>query len=303
MTKSCRICLRPTSEGDDHPHCLKHLFGRPERPPIDVDPANLHWFGQEMAGRTSVSGVQRKVSLGWSHKHLRVAAGRASYLLKPAEGIYPCLPENEHLTMRLAELAGLPVPAFGLVPLSDGRLAYLVKRFDRRGHGRRIAMEDFCQLAELPPAEKYQGSAEQCLKLLRRFSSAPGVDAAWLFRQFLFAWWVGNGDLHRKNLALLCPSNSEARLSPVYDLVNTAILIPGDQLALTVRGKRANLGRREWLDLGSDFGLPIKLVERELQRLSALLESAVELVNASFLSADLKVSYRDQLAQQSHLLC
>ena len=302
MAEPCRLCLGPTEDGAEHPACLRRLFGRPQRPPIEVDPANLHWFGQEMAGRTSVSGVQRKVSLGWSHKHLRVVAGRSSYLLKPAESAYPSLPENEHLSMKLAELAGFEAPPCGLVPLRDGNLAYLVKRFDRRGHGRRLAMEDFCQLAGLPPAEKYQGSAEQCLKLVRRHSTAPGVDAALLFRLFLFAWWIGNGDLHRKNLALLCPDAQTARLAPVYDLVNTAILIPEDSLALTVRSKRSRLDRADWRSFGADGGLPEKLVAKELDRLPALLDAALAFVQASFLPGRLRAAYAEQLRARSTVL-
>ena len=64
-------------------------------------------------------------------------------------------------------------------------------------------MEDFCQLAELPPGAKYDASAEQCGRLVKRYASEPLVELLRLYRQLLFAWWVGNGDLHLKNLALL----------------------------------------------------------------------------------------------------
>ncbi len=35
-------------------------------------------------------------------------------------------------------------------------------------------------------------------------------------------------------------------MSPLYDLVSTAILIPGDLLALPVNGKQSNLRRKDF---------------------------------------------------------
>jgi len=95
------------------------------------------------------------------------------------------------------------VPPSALVELSDGTLALVVRRFDRIHDGGKLAMEDFCQLAELPPSGKYDGSAERRGKLVARFASEPLLDLLRLYRQFVFTWWVGNGDLHLKNLALL----------------------------------------------------------------------------------------------------
>ena len=160
---ACLICLgemgRRPALGAYHRDCLQRLFGAATIPEIDVEIAKLHTVGLAMVGRTSLSGVQRKVSLGLSadRKTLQVALGAQRYILKPQTETYPSLPENEHVTMRLAELAGLEIPPCGLFRLKDDSTAYLVLRFDRTPEGRKLRQEDFCQLAQKSPKEKYDG--------------------------------------------------------------------------------------------------------------------------------------------------
>ena len=98
-----------------------------------------------MVGRQSLSGVQRKISVSVStdKQTLQVALGRSQYILKPQAGTYPELPQNELLTMRIAELAGVQVPACGLIGLADNSIAFLVRRFDRLADGTKQRQEDF----------------------------------------------------------------------------------------------------------------------------------------------------------------
>ena len=181
-------------------------------------------FFRTIHGVVTLSGVQKKIALELDGTTFRIAVGGSRFLLKPQIAEYPQFPENEHLTLKLAALFGIPAAAAGLVRLRDDSLALLVRRFDRADDGGKIAMEDFCQLAALLPGDKYQGSAELCARILRQFSSAPPLDLLALYRQLLFSWWTGNGDVHLKNLALLDRDRGAHRLSPGYDLVNTAVV-------------------------------------------------------------------------------
>ena len=201
---SCAATL-DESAGRYHATCLRVLFGTERLPKIDVDLARLHTLALAMVGRASVSGMQRKLSvqLDSTRATLQIAMANGRYLLKPQAGTFPNLPENEWVTQRLAALVGIEVPPSALVELPDDTWAYVVRRFDRLEDGRKLAMEDFCQLAELPPSGKYDGSAERCGKFVQQFTSEPLVEQLRLYRQFVFTWWVGNGDLHLKNLALL----------------------------------------------------------------------------------------------------
>ncbi|MBM4000688.1 MAG: HipA domain-containing protein [Planctomycetes bacterium] len=58
-----------------------------------------------------------------------------------------------------------------LVGSADSGIAAVCRR-----EGRKLRQEDFCQLAELSPKEKYDGSAELCVRLLRKYASEPLIE-------------------------------------------------------------------------------------------------------------------------------
>ncbi|MEZ6038696.1 MAG: HipA domain-containing protein [Planctomycetota bacterium] len=283
-----------------HEHCLEQLFGVGQLPDIDIDTARLHTLALAMVGRASISGVQKKLSLRLDDKRctLQIAVDGAQFVFKPQAGTFPHLPENEWLTQRLAALVGIDVPPCALLALRDGTLAYVVRRFDR-ADDRKLAMEDFCQLAELAPGAKYSASAEQCGKLVRRYASEPLIELLRLYRQFVFAWWVGNGDMHLKNLALLRHADGRWRLSPAYDQLNTRLVLPDDQQALPVCGKRDNLKTETLRELAERFGIGSKAAERVLREFRDALPTALERVEDAPLPAEMRVVYAATLRQRS----
>lgn len=299
MAERCLACTRPTdADVEMHPACSRALFGVARVPTNEIDPGHLYLFGQEMAGRTTLSGVQQKVSLGWHQKSLRVRATTSAFILKPQSSTYPELPQNEHACLRIARLCGIDVAENGLVRLRDGSLALVVRRFDR-DDDRRLPMEDFAQLSGKLPREKYDGSAELCSRVVRSYSSEPGVDQQRLFRRILVSWWIGNGDLHLKNLSLLTQTRGAPRLSPAYDLLSTRLVIANDPLALPVQGKRSNLDRADWLSFATYCGLPVRQAESELERLIAVTEDVRTFVADSFLGTEFKAALLDVLAASS----
>ncbi|MFT7463611.1 MAG: serine/threonine-protein kinase HipA [Pseudohongiellaceae bacterium] len=293
---SCAQAL-PTGEQRYHEFCLLALFDTKVLPAIHVDMAKLHTLALAMVGRVSVSGVQRKLSLHLdaTRSTLQIVGGPGGYLLKPPAGTFPHLPENEWTTQCLAALVGLAVPPCALVALPDDSWAYIVRRFDRLPDGTKLAMEDFCQLSELPPCGKYDGSAEQCAKHVRRFASEPLIDLLRLYRQFVFTWWVGNGDLHLKNFALLRNAHGRWSLSPAYDQLNTGLVIPGDTLALPICGKSDRLKPKTWDELATRFGIGMKAARRVRDELRDHVNDAVALVEASPLPAEMRAGYAEQL--------
>src|SRR5205807_741367 len=98
--------------------------------------------------------------------------------------------------------------------------------------------------------EKYDGSAELCIRLLRKYASEPLIEVSKLYRLLLFVWWAGNGDMHLKNFSVLASSGGLQRLSPAYDLLCTRLVISDDPLALPVLGKRDKVTRKTWVELG-----------------------------------------------------
>ncbi len=302
---ACPLSLRELTPGESFDRdAAVRLFGVAQLPSIDVELAKLQSVALAMIGTTTLSGAQRKLSVGLdtARMTLRVSAAGRQFILKPPTDRFAHLPANEHVTMRLAALAGLTVPEHGLLALADGALAYLVARFDRPPNGGKLAVEDFCSLALRHPADKYSGSAELCARIVRRFASEPALALRDLFRQFLFAWWSGNGDLHLKNLALWRDREGQVGLSPAFDLVNTRLLLPADRLALTIGGKSDHLTIGDWRKFGAYCGLSSRVTSDVATSIAYAAKEAPGLIARSFLPEADKAAYVALLAERGQVV-
>jgi serine/threonine-protein kinase HipA len=303
----CLICLgdiEPAADTTYHGRCVRQLFGTATVPAIDLEMAKLHTVALAMVGRVSLSGIQRKISLGLTtdRRTLQVAVGRHRYILKPQTDVYPALPENEHVTMKIAQLVGIDVPPCGLVRLRDGSVAFITERFDRPREGGKLRQEDFCQLAEKPPKDKYDGSGELCARLVRKYASEPGIEIWRLYRLLLCSWWSGNGDMHLKNFSLLADRDGRHQLSPAYDLLATRLVIPDDPLALPIGGKRDGLVADDWRRFAEYCRLPERAALRIHREIIGATDGAMSLLTRSMLPDDLKEAYRAVLRERTGVL-
>jgi serine/threonine-protein kinase HipA len=207
-----------------------------------------------------------------------------THILKPAGTAgFEMLPIVEWLCLELARAAGFDTPDAALIEMPDGMPpALVVERFDvRRGveDRRRLAMEDFCSILDLPISAKYDGTIERMARALRPLSTDPAADLDTLFRRAVFAWLIADGDMHLKNLAVLkiaeagAKSFTSVRFAPLYDAVTTRVF-PGlgsDRMALKLNGKDDRLTRQDFLSLARTIGLPVGEAEEGLGELAARL--------------------------------
>ena len=112
---------------------FKKVFGLARAPIIRLSLQDIPRKAQEMVGKMSISGVQPKLSvkLDKTQAELIPIGGDGEYILKPQTQPFPYTPENENCCMDIAENVGIEVPPHCLLPLTDGSLAYIIKRFDR----------------------------------------------------------------------------------------------------------------------------------------------------------------------------
>jgi serine/threonine-protein kinase HipA len=255
------------------------------------------------AAKMSIQGVQPKLSA-----KLRVKKGcfeivdhGGEYILKPQSPLYPNLPENEDLTMRMAAHAGIKVPVHGLVRSRDGSWTYFIRRFDRLSRGRKLALEDFAQLSGRTRQTKYDASMEQVGAVIDRFATFPAVEKLDLLRRTLFCFLTGGEDMHLKNISLIT-RGPRVQLSPAYDLVNSTIALPRatEELALPLHGKKRNLRRTDLVDYFADecLGLKRAAVDAVLAQLAAAQPEWERLIAASFLPARLQDAYLGLLPQR-----
>ena len=297
----CLYCYKELSanETDFHKACSRQFFGSATPPLLTLNKEQLETLAKEIIVRSiAVTGVQPKLSLQLEKTRnetprLTLVGLYGDYILKPPSEQYPCLPENEDLTMHLAEAAGIRTAAHSLIRLSSGELAYITRRFDRQ-NGQKIAVEDFCQLSETLTEHKYRGSVEKIGKLVRQFTTNKGYEQQRLFELILFCYLTGNTDMHLKNYALIENTLGQYELSPAYDLLSTLLVLSDEEeSALTINGKKNRLKRTDFDSLAKTLQINEKTVAAIYQRFTKILPIWQQWIERSFLSAEMKKQYSD----------
>ncbi len=297
MKNKCLYCYNPVENGlDFHKKCALVFFGTFPAPTIDYTLDQMDELAKNIVKRRiSVPGVQPKLSMSLMKKTDKrltvVGALGGQYILKPPSDTYPEMPENEHLTMRIAETFGIPVVQSTLIRLGSGELSYITKRIDRTEDGKKIHMIDMFQITEA--FDKYKGSMEKIGKAIDSFSDYTFLDKVYYFDMTLFSFLTGNNDMHLKNFSMI-KNTSGWQLSPAYDLLNVAIILPDDteELALTLAGKRRKLKRQHFEQFGRELGLNHKQIAGTFKRFSANKSKAMSLIDQSFLSNEMKLAYK-----------
>ncbi len=230
---------------------------------------------QANALRFSLAGVQLKFSAAKDAKGgLTIPATGAggAYIIKLPSQTYAGVPENEFSMMSLARSVGIQVPAIDLVDVDAianlpdgiqklGPKAFVIERFDRLPNGELIHIEDFAQVFDVYPDDKYKKANMRSIARVLAAES-DDEDIAELVRRMTFNTLIGNGDMHLKNWSLIYPDRRNAALAPAYDFVSTIPYIPNDSAALNVSRSKsfADYSADELSHFAAKAALPEKLV-------------------------------------------
>jgi serine/threonine-protein kinase HipA len=303
----CLYCYQKLEahEQDFHAKCSKAIFGTQFAPALSLTSSELNAMASEIIKRSvAIPGVQPKISLSIQKNpadrkksRLTIVGLWGDYILKPQSERFHQLPENEDLVMHLAELAGIKTAQHTLLKTDSGQLTYISKRFDRVD-GKKLLMEDFCQLAGLLSVDKYKSSMEKAGLLIAKYSS-PSTKAADLIKYFeiaLFSFLIGNSDMHLKNFSIIKDNENQYRLSPAYDLLSSNLALPSDkeQMALHLHGKKNRIRRPDFISFGKDIGLTEAVIDKTISKFDQrMLNKFEDFVAISFLSSELKAKFID----------
>lgn len=298
----CLYCYQELSEGeiDFHPRCAKKIFGSKTVPLLPYTKDEIKQLAEQVIrSQTTLTGVQAKLSLDISTpdnqpQRFTIVGLWGRYILKPQTELFNHLPEIEDLTMHLAELAKIKIVPHSLVRFADGELSYITKRIDRDSKGEKLAMEDMCQLSQRPTEYKYKGSYEQIVKLITQYSSIPKLDAINFWEQVVFSWLTGNADMHLKNFSLFSQRKGYYSLTPGYDMVSTALVMPEDteELALTLNGKKRKIKRLDFKIAMSSSGLEEKVIDNLFAKFMKVADKWFKFIDISFLPEEMKEQYK-----------
>ena len=301
----CLFCYKElnSDEIDFHTTCSKKFFGTLTPPILPYTRAKIKELAEQIIrSQTSVTGVQPKLSLDIervnNNSRFTIVGLWGKYILKPQTEKYFQLPENEDLTMNLAEAAKIKTVPHSLIRFADGEICYITKRIDRTKNGEKLQMEDFCQLTERLTEHKYRGSHEQIAKAILKFSTVPKLDLVNFWEIVIFCFLTGNADMHLKNFSLY--KHTDFQLAPAYDLLSTALVIPEDkeELALTLNGKKNKLYRNDFETAALNSGLEQKIIENIFAKFQKIIPKWDLLINNSFLSYEMKENYKNLIQKR-----
>lgn len=250
-------------------------------------------LGSGAPKRMSLAGAQNKLLVVYRDGALFEPIGSepSTHILKPnhVSHDYPASVVNEYVVMSLARDIGLSVPP--VFRRYTPEPIYLIERFDRRidPEGRTDCRHiiDACQLLNKSRAFKYQAASLAALAQIVEYCRNRASTRLGLYRWLVFNVLVANGDNHLKNLSFLVSAEG-IEFAPAYDLLSTGSYHtrafgnqradwPATHLAIPLPGATifAQVNRNSVVSAGEALGLPRRVGERELDRLSRKLPDAL----------------------------
>lgn len=276
----------------------------------------------------SISGYQPKLQLVIENGQFETIGNQGEFILKPSPEDYSFLAENEHATMSVMQALGFNVPPNGLFAFQSENVefAFVIKRFDRQNgvpiHQDQLdgAMNISEKYGKIGSDNEQYVSYERVAKFILAYTEDNLVQRQELFRRVVYAYLLGNNDLHLRNFSLIYHKNGKIELAPVYDFVsvvpykaifNSALLaLPllereegGVELAHGFHTQYGEYIGQDFVEFGEKIGLNRKLIEQRLLPQLWKEQTIVESVyQRSFMPSDHKNSVLDNYRRRLKLM-
>ena len=220
-------------------HRLEYLMEAADRIeqglPIPAQLEDIFLAGSQLGGMRPKAGVEDDAGVLWLAKFR-------------SHGERIDVPAIESATLRLADAAGLDVPAVKTQTIG-GKTVMLIQRFDRSlvdGVRHRHHMVSALTMLGCHELESHNKSYADIADVIRARTHAPLIKSGCreLFGRMVFNIFVTNDDDHLRNHAFLWQSATRSwRLSPLYDVMPRPMLATERHLHLSVghQGRLATL--------------------------------------------------------------
>jgi serine/threonine-protein kinase HipA len=260
--------------------------------------------------RFSLAGMQPKLSVAkeGSRYTLPVTGMGGRWIAKLPDPHHARVPEHEEAMLSLARRVGICVPEHECIdwrsisglPSSiqfNESKALLVRRYDRLEDGTRVHQEDFAQVFNRQPYNKYNETEHDGLDATFRgigkvvAAVCGSDDFVEYVRRLVFMVLIGNHDAHLKNWSLVYPTPLRARLAPAYDLLSTVVYLPEQTrlaLGLFKRDHFRDVVRSDFERLAEKARMDVAATLRTVDETVARFREAwgVERTNLPFLDVE-----------------
>ena len=318
---NCRVTLLPLEGKKERQHGyslqgIKYLVGK-----TDVNlqlPFTRSEFITEQPKKQqgmSISGYQPKLSLRIVDNQFKVVETFGTYILKSSPEEYPYLAENEHAIMSVMRSLNFEVPPFGLVPFQadpdNGKIeyAFIIKRYDRNEEDKSKVHQEQLDGA-MGINEKY-GKVDNiqtisyetvCQFLIESIDTSLSFKRE-VFKRIMYAYLLGNNDLHLRNFGIIMPNEAKNKIAPIYDFVSSApyvgtfsdcyMALPllkieqnDDALAFGFNTKHGQYIGYDFIAFGKGIGLSSKLSSKIISDAVKNKDIVIDTLKNSFMSKE-----------------
>ncbi|QEN03414.1 type II toxin-antitoxin system HipA family toxin [Thiospirochaeta perfilievii] len=309
----CRLTLENIDKETKIRKIEKDFFGK-FRPIYKLNFSRKEFFtkGIKFTNGMSISGVQQKLSLILnSDNEFEIVTIGGEYILKPSPESFPYAAENEQCAMSLSRFLGIDTALSANIQFLDEEEVYITKRYDRN-NGEKIHQEDLAQAFNIKSQNKYNKSYEEALILVRKMCGGKLSVVKELFNRIVFAYLIGNDDMHLKNISLIKYKDNKTAfydgLTPNYDQLlvhafpnpSTIGVLALDLTKAEDDGIYSDSFNKYGFYTGSDFYLLGELVGIRKPVIKKILENfinnkngIIEIINHSFMPKEMKLKAKN----------
>ena len=106
--------------------------------------------------------------------------------------------------------------------------------------------------------------------------------------------------MHLKNFSLYSRNPGVYGLTPAYDLLSTALVLPEDteELALMLNGRKRKLRRNDFVQAMTASGMDEKVIDNLFKKFIKVIPKWSEWIDVSFLPNEMKSKYKALIAER-----
>ena len=176
----------------------------------------------------------------------------------------------------------------------NDRAHFMTKRFDRTESHGKLHVQTWCAMSHLDYQDVNSYSYELLFQTMRTLR-LPYPQAEQLFKRMIFNVLARNCDDHTKNFAFIMNREGKWSLSPAYDVCHAyrPASIWVSKHALSVNGKRENIGRSDFLTVAKQMN--IKKADRIIDEINEVVKNWEAYAAKEYVDAELTAAIKKTL--------
>lgn len=110
--------------------------------------------------------------------------------------------------------------------------------------------------------------------------------------------------MHLKNFSLYSKEQGKYVLTPAYDMLSTALVMPEDteELALTLNGKKRKIKKADFVTSMQASGMEGKVINNIFAKFTKAKDKWFEFIDLSFLPDEMKEAFKAIITERLSLL-